>query len=143
MAANWLTISETIERMNKKRKKILIIDDDTAIIEALHSILESENDLVKSLTTIRTLTSLIKTSSPDLILLVLLLADSHVDGKQLTTRLKNDSETNHIPILVHSAHPRAEMAAKESAANGFLAKPFDIDVLLAAVKKYTEKNEII
>ena len=35
-----------------------------------------------------------------------------------------------------SAHPGADKSVKEIGANEFIAKPFDIDVLLNSVKKY-------
>jgi two-component system alkaline phosphatase synthesis response regulator PhoP len=58
------------------------------------------------------------------------------DGRQIARRLKGQKATRHIPILMLSAQPNAEREALEAGADGFLAKPFDIDVLLATIATY-------
>lgn len=76
-----------------------------------------------------------KKYQPDLVLLDLLL--SGMDGREVTRRLRNQTETGKIPIIILSAHPNAQDLAKEAGANDFLAKPFDMFDLLKKVEKYT------
>lgn len=121
-------------------KKILVIDDDVAITEAIQMTLESENYHVKALTNIDQITTTITTYNPDVILLDLLIAGAKQNGKELALELKKSPKTKHIPIVMLSAHPLAEKSAQESSADGFIAKPFDIDVLLSEVEKFVKKN---
>jgi CheY-like chemotaxis protein len=59
------------------------------------------------------------------------------DGLKITKQLKNQDSTKHIPIILFSAYPSAEDDARRAGANDFIAKPFDIDVLLAKIEQYT------
>ena len=116
-------------------KKILLIDDNEHIVEAVTLILTTEDYDVISFTEIKDIIKEVKKIKPDLILLDLLLSGGN--GKDATTLLKNDKATGNIPIIIISAHPSAKTAAMEAKADAFLAKPFDIAVLLALVEKYT------
>ncbi|MGH7203597.1 MAG: response regulator [Candidatus Levyibacteriota bacterium] len=42
----------------------------------------------------------------------------------------------HIPIIMISANKDTKVIAKEAGADDFIAKPFEIDNLLACVAKY-------
>jgi CheY-like chemotaxis protein len=71
---------------------------------------------------------------PDLILLDMLLSGQ--DGRQIARRLKGQATTRRIPIVMLSAHPDAQREAREAGADAFLAKPFDLDALLATIAAY-------
>jgi DNA-binding response OmpR family regulator len=58
------------------------------------------------------------------------------DGREIVKHLKSQEETKHILVIMSSAHPSAEQTAREAGAEDFLAKPFEIDELLAKVAKY-------
>ncbi len=116
-------------------KKILVIDDDPGILEALTMILEGAKYEVDTIVKVsKDINRKLKKNLPDLILLDMLLSGS--DGREIARRLKADLKTKHIPIIMLSAHPDAEQAALEAGANNFIAKPFDMDDLLAKVSKY-------
>ena len=59
-----------------------------------------------------------------------------IDGLEVTRRLKSDSITNHIPILLLTACALDEQRADgyESGADAYLPKPFDRRVLLSRVE---------
>ena len=44
--------------------------------------------------------------------------------------MKGQETTRQIPLQILSAHPSAEQEAMAAGADSFLAKPFEIDVLL-------------
>ena len=71
---------------------------------------------------------------PDLILLDLLLSGK--DGREIVKYLKSQEETRHIPVIMLSAHPSAEETARLAGADDFVAKPFDIVVLLTRIAQY-------
>jgi DNA-binding response OmpR family regulator len=58
------------------------------------------------------------------------------DGREIVKQLKSQEETKSIPVIMFSAHPSAEKTARGAGAEDFLAKPFDIDHLLAVIAKY-------
>jgi two-component system, cell cycle response regulator DivK len=72
---------------------------------------------------------------PDLILMDLSLPG--MDGWEVTSRLKKDSRTKHIPIIALTAHALTEERerAEQAGCDGFLAKPCLPDELLTEVKR--------
>ncbi len=116
------------------KKKILIIDDDQGILEAIKAILEFSDYQVETSDYSEKLILKEKNSLPDLILLDLLLSGK--DGKEIAKELKGNSYTSHIPIIMLSAYPTASEAAKLGGADDFLAKPYDMDELLKKIKNH-------
>lgn len=114
-------------------KRILIIDDDEGILEGFQAMLESEGYDVMTSPDAECLESLSKENFPDLILLDVLL--SGLDGRDVCKRLKNNSETKRIPVVMMSAAPGVEQSVL-ACADGFLKKPFEMDEVLAIAKKY-------
>lgn len=114
--------------------KVLIIDDDPAILEVIRIVLE---DVGLDVETDMTGAFFEKNNSdyPDLVLLDVLLAGQ--DGRDICKRIKSDKKTRHIPVILVSAnsHKDVQRAAKESGANGFIAKPFDIYELVNIVQE--------
>ncbi len=118
-----------------KGKKILVIDDDEDILNALGMLLSGVGFDVTTSSTPNILESLGKESIlPDLILLDVVLVEN--DGRELSKRLKEKKETKHIPILLMSAHPNIAESVEESKADGFLSKPFQVDRLLTEIDRF-------
>lgn len=120
--------------MKSKPKKILVVDDEPDILEFLELILTDEGYVVASSGKGEYLEKLQDGDPPDLILLDMLLSGK--DGREIIRYLKSQEETKHIPIIMFSAHPSAEGTARAAGADDFLAKPFDMDVLLEKLAKY-------
>jgi DNA-binding response OmpR family regulator len=120
--------------MQSERKKILVVDDEPDILEFLQVILEEEGYAVLTSDKGEFLEHLHNGGLPDLILVDVLLSGK--DGRQIVRHLKSQEETKHIPVIMVSAHPSAEQTAREAGAEDFLAKPFEIDALLAKVANY-------
>jgi DNA-binding response OmpR family regulator len=120
--------------MQSKRKKLLVVDDDPDILEFLQVILEEEGYEVLTSTKGEYLEQLHNGGLPNLILLDVLLSGK--DGREIVKHLKSQDETKHIPVIMFSAHPSAEQTARAAGADDFIAKPFNIDELLARVAKY-------
>jgi DNA-binding response OmpR family regulator len=119
---------------NNMKKKIVAVDDDQGILEVLKIALETEDYDVTPVGDVDLVISTIERVKPDLVLLDMLL--SGMDGRDIARKLKANEHTNNIPIVMLSAHPTADKTTIEAGANDFLSKPFDIDDLLAMVKKY-------
>ncbi|MDP9046809.1 MAG: response regulator, partial [Bacteroidota bacterium] len=70
-----------------------------------------------------------------LILLDIMLGN--LDGRELCKDVKTTEETHGIPvILISASHNIGDSLHQKGAPNAFVAKPFDIDVLLGAIRKH-------
>lgn len=111
-------------------KKILVVDDDPAILEVIQIILEDNNYDVTTSLSGKIFEDLNKL--PDLILLDVLLSGE--DGRDIIKKLRSNEHTKKVPVIMISAHPSAGDAVLKLGANDFISKPFDIDDLLKAVE---------
>lgn len=118
--------------MNKK--KILVADDDPAIVDSLKLLLELYDYEVTTTVNGETIYKM-KKEYPNLLLLDIWMSGQ--DGREICKYLKNNPETKHIPIIMISASRDISQSAKEAGADDFIAKPFSMDELLEKVEKYT------
>jgi DNA-binding response OmpR family regulator len=117
--------------------KIMVADDDPAIVDALQILLEDEGYDVTT-TVNGDKISRMNGSRPDLLLLDIWM--SGVNGGDICKQLKCTDDTKDIPVIMISANRDTEMIAKQSGADDFLLKPFDVDELLEKVQKYLKRN---
>ncbi len=86
----------------QKQAKILIVDDDESMVEAMEAILESKDYEVVTAYNKEDGMKQVEDAQPDLIVLDVMM--SHMtDGFQIARKLKSDSQTSHIPILMITA----------------------------------------
>ncbi|MDQ6659811.1 MAG: response regulator transcription factor [Chloroflexota bacterium] len=114
------------------RKKILVIDDDQAIGDVVQLILEDAGYKVEIHTDGHTVQHM-REPFPDLLLLDIRL--SGADGQMICWQLKQQEATQHIPIILLSAHEEMQRMARDAGADHCLAKPFEMEELLALVAK--------
>ncbi|MEX1997447.1 MAG: response regulator [Candidatus Andersenbacteria bacterium] len=114
-------------------KKIVVADDDPAIVDAIRLILEDEGYSVRIVTDGKEISNL-HTDLPDLILLDIWMSGR--DGREIAQQLKAHAATKNLPIIVISAHRETKKIARAINADGFLLKPFEIEALLRTVKKH-------
>ena len=119
-----------------KAKKIVIVDDDVAILDSLGLLLDFEGFDVKAFERGSEIFKCIEdTCKPDAILIDMWLSEE--DGRDICKKLKNDDKTKDIPIIIMSASRGLEGTALESGANAFIAKPFDIDDVIDKLHHFT------
>lgn len=123
--------------MEQQATKILVVDDDPDILDALRLLLEYAGYEVATSEKGEYAENLHDTNGglPDLIILDVLL--SGMDGRLICQKLKSQEETKRIPIIMMSAHPNAMRSVAAVGADDFLAKPFDASELLAKIEKYS------
>jgi DNA-binding response OmpR family regulator len=116
-------------------QRILAVDDDKDILEVLQLILEDSGYEVVTLTDGQFLFDRIKQHRPDLIILDIMLGN--FDGRELCRSVKAKKETHNIPIILLSAsHVLTDSFRQNGSPDDFIAKPFDINVLLNSVEKH-------
>lgn len=121
--------------MHKKSdtKKILVADDDPAIVDAIQMMLETVGYDVATTVDGKTVKDL-RQEFPDLLLLDIWMSGE--DGRDICKYLKEREDTRHIPIIMISANKDTAKIAKEVGADDFVAKPFEMDELLHKVEKH-------
>ena len=123
-----------MQKSQNSQKKIFVIDDDPDIIDFLHDFLEMQGYTPSVSTKADYLETLQDGLLPDLIVLDVFLSGK--DGREIVRYLKKQEKTRQIPVIMVSAHPSAEEAARAAGAEDFLAKPFELDELLLKIQRY-------
>ncbi len=118
---------------SRTRKKILIADDDPAIVDAVQLMLELYDYEVSTTVDGETIFKMEK-EYPDLLLLDIWMSGQ--DGREICKYLKNNPLTKHIPIIMISASRDIIQSAKDAGADDFITKPFQMDELLTMIAKY-------
>lgn len=111
-------------------KRIIIVDDDLSIQDAVQMMLEHKGYAVTVHNDGEQLLN------GDFDLPQLFIIDKQlpgVDGLALCRMLKERAATSHIPVLILSASPQASALATAAGADGFLEKPFRMQDLRQAV----------
>jgi DNA-binding response OmpR family regulator len=117
-------------------KKIIIVDDDTAILDSLGLLLNFEGFEVKTFERGSEIFNWVEHQSvPDAILLDMWLSDE--DGREICKQLKKIEGTKNIPVIMMSANRGLEKTAIDCGANAFIAKPFEIDKVVDAIHQFT------
>lgn len=112
-------------------KLIVIIEDDSDILDLMKLILEDEGYTVEGYTDLDGIDKVIE-KRPLMVLLDLRLPNDY--GNTFCFSIKSNPATMHIPVVLVSATYRlAEIAAK-CKADAYLAKPYDVDDLVGIVK---------
>jgi DNA-binding response OmpR family regulator len=123
--------------MNATAKRVLVVEDEPDILDALQITLEDAGYAVTTTEKGEYAENLHGTGGevlPDLIILDVLLSGK--DGRAICQKLKAQADTRHIPIIMISAHPNAKESVANVGADAFLAKPFELDALLETVAMY-------
>ena len=115
-----------------KVKKVLVADDDPAILDVMRMMLEFEGYEVATTPNGATILQM-DSGLPDLLLLDIWM--SGTDGRELCRRLKLNEKTKNIPIVLVSASKDVEHSAREAGADDFIAKPFEMNELLQKIEK--------
>ena len=119
--------------MERSKKKILIADDDPAILDVLSLFLEDVGYEVETTDDGATMQKA-RSDYPDLMLLDIWM--SGWNGRDICVALKSQEATKHIPIILVSANRDTEKIAQEAGADDFLKKPFDLDTVLEKIERY-------
>ncbi len=115
--------------------KILVVDDDQSILDSMEIALNLEGYEVEITTKGEDTFSKIASFNPDLILMDVYL--SGMDGREICKQIKEDEKTKHTPVIIFSANRSMKEVFKESGANDFIGKPFNMDELYEKVKNQT------
>jgi DNA-binding response OmpR family regulator len=116
-------------------KKILIVDDEEEALVHLRNILIRQNFQVFSATTGNEGLRLARTTSPDLIILDIVMPD--MDGADVASLLSEDPSTKEIPIIFLTGilTKQEELTGKKTGKHLVIAKPILARDLVELVNK--------
>lgn len=105
-------------------KRILIIDDDKAVLDILEEVLDYSGFMVNACSDTKDIFEDIEKYHPDLVLIDYLL--SGINGGELCHQIKTNTKTQNLPVVIISAYPRVLLSLGNYGCDTFIAKPFDV-----------------
>jgi DNA-binding NtrC family response regulator len=121
------------------RKKVMIYDDDTDLLEVCSLILSARNYEVIVREKCTEILSDVKEHHPDVIIMDNWIPD--IGGVKATQLVKNSDEFRETPVIFFTANSNVQELANEAGADYFLQKPFDITQLEDLVNTAANKDE--
>jgi DNA-binding response OmpR family regulator len=121
-------------------KKVLIVEDETAILEPLKARLEAEGYEVITASDGEDGLKKARALHPDLMILDVMLPK--MDGYKVCGLLKNDARYSRVPIIMFTARTDddSKRLAAEMCADVYMSKPFRPEILLGKVKELLERS---
>ena len=119
--------------------QILLIDDDTHMLEILQTIIKGKTSYrCATVTSGDAGIKFAQDMQPDLIILDINMPE--MDGFQLCRQLKQEKTTREIPVifLTGRSDTKSKVRAFESGAADYISKPFDADEVIARIKAHIE-----
>jgi len=116
----------------------MICDDDEGILEVLELYLELEGYVVFTVANSIKLVEQITLHSPDLLLLDLWMP--LLSGDQAIRIIRESDMLSALPIVVLSASVDGAAVASAMGADGFIAKPFDLDDIKLNIDRIINKE---
>ena len=118
---------------------ILIVDDDTAIMEAVEEYLNILNYDVKSASNADEALKILESFKPDIVLTDIMMQG--MDGLELTRKIKASFDTDVIVMTGYSAAYSYEEAI-QAGAGDFIFKPFRFEELDLRIKRVLREAEL-
>jgi two-component system chemotaxis response regulator CheY len=121
-------------RTEGRSARVLVVDDDKGIREFVRTVLSDEGYDVAEATDGQQALDRVAQRRPDVILLDMRMPV--MDGWEFA-RTYREQPGPHAPIVIVTAALDVAKDAKEIGADGFLAKPFQLDDLLQLVQQHS------
>ena len=119
-------------------KHVLILDNDPDVLDIMQEALTYEGLHVTCVAETNDILKLIDKHKPDLLMVDYLL--NGVNGGELCYQLKENPQTQRLPVIIMSAYPRVLLSLGTYSSDDFIAKPFDLEDIVGRIKKLTDKR---
>ncbi len=118
--------------------KIIVIEDDKIISNGLRQALTKEGYDVKCAFDGDSGLYMVKTEKPDLVILDIMMP--HMNGFEVTTEVRRLGDS--VPIIILSARveTKDKIRGLDLGADDYMTKPFDLDELLARVRRQLRRE---
>lgn len=128
--------------MTKKKKTVLVVDDETDILLIVRSALETEDYEVITATSGPDALAKVKERIPDLAILDIMMPE--MSGFDVLARFRETPETEQMPVIMLTGLSERKIvrAAIDRGIEYYITKPFDIQSLLEKVSVALKAAEI-
>jgi len=119
------------DALESGKRKIMVVDDDVSLVELITDILERDGRFeIRSVNNGFDAGMMVKEYHPDLLVLDVMLPD--INGKEVCTRVRGDATMDDVKIICISGMVEQDKIEdlRQSGANEFLQKPFEMDILI-------------
>ncbi len=118
------------------RPVVMLVDDEEPYTDVMGQLLKGYGFEVGVGNSARQALELLHSTTPDLILLDIMMPE--LDGITFLRSIRKNPRLSTVPILVVTAYPDTLDAAMEAGANGHLSKPFRAQELRAAIAEFVQ-----
>ena len=127
------TITEATDETPAKDLTLLIVEDNKDLREIMRDNFEKKYNVITAENGIQAM-NLIHETDADIVISDVMMPE--MDGLTFCRMMKNDIKTSHISILMLTARDSAQdrIDCYEAGADGYISKPFEMNVLEARVK---------
>lgn len=126
-----------LEEKPKKHATLFIIEDNSALLDFLVNNLQDAYRIEYAVSGEEGLAK-VDDVMPDVVVCDLLL--SGMDGFQVVSRLKHDTRTAHLPVIMLADVSSAEQKILEEETGACMVKPFDLTFLKIQLSKVTHQR---
>lgn len=126
--------------MAENKIKILVVDDEAELIDAVRQLLEERGYSVLAASDGAAALDAVRNDRPDLILLDIVMPK--MDGITFLKKIKEEPQTKDIPVImltVRDGQANRDMGL-ECGAYEYISKPYDSLMLLRQIKNVLEKT---
>ncbi len=145
---NELLESESVEdspnaESDLMQRSLLIVEDDDELVGYLKGELEDKTHRLYVAKDGIEAVEILKTKSVDLIVSDIMMP--RMNGYELCRQVKSDIAISHIPIILLTARSdeQGRLLGYKNGADGYITKPFEIEMLTAAIVGILRNRELI
>lgn len=126
----------------RKRKRVVVVDDDSEIRNYLSGELATEYEVLTYANGEEAYKGILR-EKPDLVISDVMMPV--MDGMALCKKLRSNPLTNHMPVVLLTARTEESMNAEglEMGADSYLTKPFNLQILSKTVKSLIRNRQIL
>ena len=122
-----------------KKEKVLVVDDEENVRRLLRSMLGNKYIVLEAKDG-KVAIDIARSQMPDIILMDIMMPN--MDGYTACHTIKQDPATKMIPVIMVTAVGQElnKTLATEMGADGYITKPFSLQVLLDTVNRFLTKS---
>ena len=123
------------------RPHILFVDDNAELCELIRNLFNKKYHILTAQSAAEGF-ELLKDNAIDIIICDVMMPQTN--GLEFCRRIKGDTQTNHIPIIMLTAKNTEEdrIECYQAGAESYIAKPFEMKVLQARISNLLQKQEL-
>lgn len=119
-------------------KTILVVEDDKIILTGLRQALEHEGYCVRCAVNGAEGLYMAQTERPDLVILDIMMPE--MNGFEVMTEIRRRGQQTPIIVLSARVDCKDKVRGLELGADDYVSKPFDLDELLARIKRHMQRH---